>query len=85
MHERLSDCGIYIKELEETLLNCFEQWREVTAALNRYLGKSECGKVRVSDCIDCFCSDMKDRLTELRKHGEHPGLWRFGQLGEPPS
>ena len=85
MHERPSDCSIYIKELEETLLNCFEQWREVTAALYKYPGKSECGTVRVFDCIDCFCCDMKDRLTGVRRRGGHPGLWRFGQSGEPPS
>ena len=46
MHERPSDCVIYVKKLEETLLSCFEQWREVTAALYKYLGKSERGKVR---------------------------------------
>lgn len=85
MHKPPSDSGIYIKKLEDTLLSCFEQWREVTAALVRYLGKSEWAKVRDSDCIDWFCSDMKARLTELRKRGDHPGLWRFGSLGEPPS
>ncbi|MCP4610971.1 MAG: hypothetical protein GY845_19870 [Planctomycetes bacterium] len=77
MHKPLSDSGIYIKKLEETLLSIFEQWREVTAALYRYLGKSECNKVRDLDCIDWFCSDMKARLKEIKKRGGHPGLWRF--------
>jgi hypothetical protein len=86
MLERPSDCGVHIKNLEETLLSCFEQWKEVAAALNRYLGKSgQCDEVKVFDCIDCFCFDMKNRLTELRRRGSHPGLWRFGQSGEPPS
>jgi hypothetical protein len=85
MLERPSDCGIYIKELEETLLSCFEQWKKVVAALNRYLGKSEPDKLEDLDLIDCFCCDMKDRLRELRRRGGHPGLWRFGQSGEPPS
>ena len=73
-----SDSGIYIKKLEETLLSCFEQWREVTAALVGSPGKREWDKVRDLDCIDWFCSDMKARLTELKKRGGHPGLWRFG-------
>ena len=84
MAERPSDCGIYIKELEETLLSCFEQWKEVAAALDRYPGENESAQVRDFDLIDCFCCDMKDRLTELRRRGRHPGLWRFGQPGEPP-
>ncbi|MHC4116705.1 MAG: hypothetical protein ACYSWO_04275 [Planctomycetota bacterium] len=85
MPERPSDCGIYIKKLEETLFSCFEQWKEVVAVLNRYPGKSESVQARDFDLIDCFCCDIKDRLTESRRRGSHPGLWRFGQSGEPPS
>ena len=73
-----SDSGVYIKKLEETLLGCFEQWREFTAALYKYLGKRECEKTKDVDCIEWFCSDMKSRLTELKKQGRPPGLWRFG-------
>ena len=68
---------IYIKELEETLLSCFEQWRELTAVLYRYLGEDKYKKGKDLDCIEWFCSDMKARLTELKKNGRHPGLWRF--------
>jgi hypothetical protein len=78
MPERPSDFGVHIKKLEETLLSCFEQWREVSAALDRYLGESESAKVKDFDLIDCFCCDMKDRLRELGRRGGHPGLWRFG-------
>jgi hypothetical protein len=85
MPERPSDFGVHINKLEETLLGCFEQWKEVVAALNRYFEKSESVQAMDFDLIDCFCCDMKDRLTELRRRGSHPGLWRFGQLGEPPS
>jgi hypothetical protein len=73
-----SDSGIYIKELEDTLLGCFKQWREFTTALYKYLGKGEYERVKDLDCIEWFCSDMKARLTELKKNGRHPGLWRFG-------
>jgi len=73
-----SDSGIYIKRLEETLLSCFGQWRQLTAALYKYLGERDCEKVKDVDCIEWFCSDMKSRLTELKKQGRHPGLWRFG-------
>ncbi len=69
-----SDSGIYIKKLEETLISCFGQWKETTAALYGYLGKDACEKVKDLDCIEWFCSDMKARLTELRKRGRHPGL-----------
>jgi hypothetical protein len=85
MPEGPSDFDVHIKKLEETLLSCFEQWKEIAAALDRYLGKSESAQARDFDLIDCFCCDMKDRLTELRRRGGHPGLWRFGQSGEPPS
>ena len=85
MPERPSDFGVHIKKLEETLLSCFEQWREVAGALNRYPGKSGPARLRDFDLIDCFCCDMKDRLRELRRRGGYPGLWRFGQSGEPPS
>ena len=84
MPERPSDCGIHIEKLEEALLGCFEQWKEITAALNRYLGKKKSDKVKDFDLIDCFCSDMKDRLTEIRRGGGHSKLWRFGLMGEPP-
>jgi hypothetical protein len=85
MPERPSDCGIYMENLEETLLSCFEQWKEVAAVLNRHSGKSESAQVRDFDLIDCFCSDVKNRLTEIRKQSEHRELWRFGFMGEPPS
>jgi len=84
MPERPSDRGIHIEKLEESLLSCFQQWNEVAAALNRYLGKGKYGKLGDVDLIDCFCSDMKDRLTEIRKQNGHPELWRFGLMGEPP-
>ena len=45
MPERPSDFNVHIKKLEETLLSCFEQWKEVTAALNRCLEKSESAKM----------------------------------------
>jgi len=73
-----SDPGIYIKELEETLLSCFEQWRQFTTALYKYLGKRESEKVKDVDCIEWFCSDMRAKLTMLKKQGRYPELWRFG-------
>lgn len=73
-----SDSGIYIKKLEGTLLDCFEQWQEFTAALYKYLGERECEKVMDVDCIEWFCSDMRAKLTRLKKQGRHPELWRFG-------
>jgi len=85
MSEPPSDFGVHIKKLEEILLSCFEQWKEIVTALNRYPGKNESAKMRDFELIDCFCYDMKDRLRELRRRGGHPGLWRFGQPGEPPS
>jgi hypothetical protein len=72
-----SDSGIYIKELEETLLSCFEQWRELTTVLYKYLGKDEYERVKDLDCIEWFCSNMKARLTELKKKSPHPEIWRF--------
>ena len=84
MTERPSDCGIHIEKLEESLMNCFQQWKEITEVLNRYLGRSEFGKMKDLDCIDCFFSDMKDRQAELRKRNGHTGSRRFGSLGEPP-
>jgi hypothetical protein len=78
MHKPLSDSGIYIKKLEESLMCCFEQWKEVTVVLYSYLGKSESGKVKDFDLIDCFCRDVKNRLTELRRRGVYHELWRFG-------
>jgi hypothetical protein len=85
MPEQPSDYGISIKKLEETLLDCFEQWKEAVAAINDYIGKGESGKLNDFDPIDCFCCDMRDRLIEIRTRGRYPGLWRFGQSGEPPS
>ena len=84
MPERPSDRGIHIEKLEESLLSCFQQWKEVAAALNGYPGKGKSDKLSDVDLIDYFCSDMKDRLTEIRKRGEQPERWRFGLMGEPP-
>ena len=84
MPERPSDWGIHIDKLEESLLSCFQQWKEVAEELNRYPGNGTSGEVSDFDLIDCFCSDMKDRLTEIRKQNGHPELWRFGLMGEPP-
>jgi len=78
MGKQPSDSGIYIKELEETLLSCFKQWRELTAALYSCLGKGEYERVKDLECIEWFCCDMKARLTELKKNGRHSELWRFG-------
>jgi len=84
MPEKPSDRGIHIEKLEESLVSCFQQWNELTTALNGYLGNGKSGEMRDFDLIDCFCSDMKDRLTEIRKQKGHPELWRFGLMGEPP-
>ena len=84
MPERPSDWGIHIAKLEKALLSCFQQWKEVAEELNGYLEKSKSDKMRDFDLIDCFCSDMKDRLTEIRQQNEHPELWRFDLMGEPP-
>ena len=71
------DSGIYVKKLEEDLLSCFEQWKDMTAALYKYLGPQEYERVRVLDSIEWFCCNMKNRLTELKKKSRHPELWRF--------
>ena len=84
MPERPSDCGIHIEKLEEALMNCFQQWIEVAAVLYGYLGNGKSGEVSDFDLIDCFCGDLKNRLTEIKKQSEHPELWRFGLMGEPP-
>ena len=78
MGKQPSDSGIYIKELEDTLLSCFKQWRQLTAALYRHLDKDEYQRVKDSECIEWFCCDMNARLAELKKQGRHPELWRFG-------
>ena len=72
-----SDSGVYVKELEETLLSCFKQWKDMTAALYKYLGKDEYERVKDLDSIEWFCSNMKARLTELKKNSRHPEFWRF--------
>lgn len=69
-----SDSGIYIKELEENLLSCFMQWKEMTAALYNYLGKDACEKVKDLDTIEWFCCAMKSRLTELKRQGKYPEI-----------
>ena len=71
------DSGIYVKKLEEDLLSCFEQWKDMTAALYKYLGPQEYERVRVLDSIEWFCCNMKNRLTKLKKKSRHPELWRF--------
>ena len=73
-----SDSGIYIKNLEEALLSCFEQWKDMTAALYKYLGQHEYERVKDLDCIEWFCCSMKNRLIELKKKSRHPELWRLG-------
>ena len=72
-----ADSGVYVKELEETLLSCFKQWKGMTAALYNYLGKDEYERVKDLDCIEWFCCNMEARLTELKKKSRHPEFWRF--------
>jgi hypothetical protein len=69
-----TDCNIYVKELEETLMNCFNQWREMTAATYRYLGTEQSLRVKGLDCIEWFCASMKARLEELRRQQRYPEL-----------
>jgi len=69
------DSGIYVKELEETLLNCFGQWKEITAALYRYLGRDACERVKDLDCIEWFCCAIKAMLTELKRQEKYPEVF----------
>ena len=69
-----TDCSVYIKELEETLISCFNQWREMTAAIYRYLGTEQSQRVKGLDCIEWFCASMKARLEELRREEKYPEL-----------
>ena len=69
-----TDCNIYIKELQETLMSCFNQWREMTAATYRYLGTEQSQRVKGLDCIEWFCASMKARLEELRREEKYPEL-----------
>lgn len=69
-----TDCNVYIKELEETLMSCFNQWREMTAATYRYLGKEQSRRVKGLDCVEWFCASTKARLEELRRAEKYPEL-----------
>ena len=69
-----TDYNIYIKKLEETLMSCFNQWREMTAATYRYLGKEQSRRVKRLDCIEWFCASTKARLEELRRDERYPEL-----------
>ena len=69
-----TDCGVYIKELQESLMSCFNQWREMTVATYRYLGTEQSQRVKGLDCIEWFCASMKARLEELRREEKFPEL-----------
>ena len=69
-----SDSRVYIKELEETLMSCFNQWKKMTAMLYNYLGKEQSQRVKGLDCIEWFCASTKARLEELRREGKYPEL-----------
>ncbi|MFH1615204.1 MAG: hypothetical protein ABIG61_08995 [Planctomycetota bacterium] len=69
-----TDCNMYIKELEETLMSCFNQWRGMTAVTYRYLGKEQSQRVKGLDCVEWFCASTKARLEELRKEDKYPEL-----------
>ena len=73
-HKPPTDCNIYIKELEETLMSCFNQWREMTAMTYRYLGKGQSLRVKGLDSIEWFCASTKARLKELRRDQKYPEL-----------
>ena len=70
-----TDSWIYVRELEETILSCFGQWKEITTALYRYLGKDACARVKDLDCIEWFCCAMNARLTELKRQGKYPEVF----------
>ena len=73
-HKPPTDCNIYIKELEETLMSCFNQWRKMTAVTYRYLGKEQSRRVKGLDSIEWFCASTKARLEELRREQRYPEL-----------
>ena len=73
-HSLPTDCNIYIEEIEKTLMNCFNQWRQVTAAVYRYLGEEQSQRVRGLDCVEWFCASTKARLEELRRQDKYPEL-----------
>jgi len=73
-HKPPTNCNIYIKELEETLMSCFNQWQEITAVTYRYLGKEQSQRVKGLDCIEWFCASTKARLEELRRQEKYPEL-----------
>jgi hypothetical protein len=73
-HRPPTDCNVYIKELEESLMSCFKQWREMTAAIYRHLGTGQSRKVEGLDCIEWFCASMQARLEELRRQDKYPEL-----------
>ena len=73
-HKPPTDCNIYIKELEETLMSCFKQWRKMTALTYRYLGKEQSRRVKGLDSIEWFCASTKARLEELRRDDKYPEL-----------
>jgi len=73
-HNPPTDCNIYIREIEESLMGCFNQWREMTAAIYRYLGTEQSQRVRNLDCIEWFCASARARLEELRRQDKYPEL-----------
>jgi len=68
------DCNIYIKGLEKNLMSCFNQWRRITAAVYRYLGKEQSRRVKGLDCVEWFCASTKAELEELRRNEKYPEL-----------
>ncbi|MDD5134567.1 MAG: hypothetical protein PHP01_04050 [Phycisphaerae bacterium] len=73
-HNPPTDCNIYIRELEESLMSCFNQWREMTAAIYRYLGTEQSRRVKDLDYIEWFCASARARLEELRRQDKYPEL-----------
>ena len=70
-HDLPTDCNIYIEKVEKTLMNCFNQWRQVTAAVYRYLGEEQSQRVNGLDCVEWFCASTKARLEELRRQDKY--------------
>ena len=67
---------ICIEAVDAELITCLQMWKEYAASSQSSISEGECKNMRSVDCIEWFCSLLRDRLEEWSKDRRYAWLLR---------
>ena len=68
--------GPYIQDVDAELILCLQEWKKYAAHSQADISESERENMKSVDCIEWFCSMVRNKLEEWSKDGRYAWVLR---------